>query len=135
MFQCYFHHLIFISTRAFVIKNIIPAQSGYNLNLKFSQFFHQTLYSIFFSVHCSSWNCTSKNSCPKIIQVAWWNVAPYIYLDSSNNHIGIFSEVIEKVVAQCCGTCSSLQYRKGDSDSEDLKKRIGEFRDQFFTCF
>lgn len=91
--------------------------------------------TLFFPVHCSSWNCTSKNNCPKIIQVAWWDVAPYIYLDSVNNHSGIFSKVIEKVVAQCCGTCSSLQYRKSNSNSEDLKKRIGEFGDQFFTCF
>jgi len=60
--------------------------------------------------------------------VNWWNVPPYIYTENGVVK-GIFKDIVEEIMTDCCGQCIDFYYdsqQNPSNNSEILKSRIGK---------
>lgn len=79
-----------------------------------------------------------KNKCPRSLQIDWWEIPPYVYKDKDRNVVGIFPDILSKLVKECCYEppsqvpekevkgCVQLNFTEvASNDSEVVKKHIG----------
>lgn len=79
-----------------------------------------------------------KNKCPRSLQIDWWEIPPYVYKDKDRNVVGIFPDILSKLVKECCEEqpsqdaedndkpCVQLNFTEvASNDSEVVKKHIG----------
>ena len=79
-----------------------------------------------------------KNKCPRSLQIDWWEIPPYVYKDKDRNVVGIFPDILSKLVKECCyehpsqvdddknKRCVQLNFTEvASNDSEVVKKHIG----------
>ena len=75
--------------------------------------------------------------CPLSLKIDWWEIPPYIYKNEKGEVKGIFHQVLENLVRECCDkdpdvnkpdsvpVCVKLNYSEVPSnDSEVVKKQI-----------
>lgn len=61
------------------------------------------------------------------LKAQWWSIPPYIYRDKAGNIKGIFKEVLDDIIHQCCKSHTNITYEKNPlNDSEVVKDHIGE---------
>ncbi|XP_073230546.1 uncharacterized protein [Porites lutea] len=78
-----------------------------------------------------------SDRCPLSLKIDWWEIPPYIYKNEKGEVKGIFHQVLEKLVRECCDkdpegiqldsvpVCVKLNYSEVPSnDSEVVKKHI-----------
>ncbi|KAK2554275.1 hypothetical protein P5673_024279, partial [Acropora cervicornis] len=79
-----------------------------------------------------------KNKCPRSLQIDWWEIPPYVYKDKDRKVVGIFPDILSKLVKECCyehpsqvaededKRCVQLNFTEvASNDSEVVKKHIG----------
>lgn len=71
-------------------------------------------------------NCTFKlPACKEKLITSWWSIPPYISQKSNQaTPEGIFPTILTLLVQECCGACSSVEYRRLVNSSEDLKAEL-----------
>lgn len=58
--------------------------------------------------------------CPRSLQIDWWEIPPYVYKDKDRKVVGIFPDILSKLVKECC-------YDKPNEVTEEENKRCVQF--------
>ena len=80
---------------------------------------------------CHPMDCIPPAHCEGQLIASWWSRSPYISIESNGKAKGLFKEILELILAECCNNCTKLEFSSPYNDSAEVEQLADKDKTDF----